>query len=182
MGETINSEELKLYMPLTVKTWYEENEYGEMEPLTDLFEIDNSILCGQTKELNAKLEDYAEPSYLGEEFAEHGLMAFYDSEDNDTLKDKVNRLDFTFEEVDGDVYGVAKCQIVEPLTKQELRELKDYIEGQAADGVGEGFEQQDIPMDGIKINVSLWNFDDWSLKTAEEMGFDAPEQGMSGIT
>lgn len=182
MDETKHSQELKLYMPLTVQTWYDENEDGEMEQLSERYEIGNSILCGRTKELNVKLEDYAEPSYLGEEFAERGLMAFYDSEDNSTLKEKVNRLDFLFEEVDGEVYGVAKYQITEPLTKPELRELKEYIEGQAADGVGEGFEQQDIPMDDIEINVSLWNFDDWSLKTAEEMGFDAPEQGMSGIT
>ncbi len=176
------NQELKLYMPLTVRTWLIENEYGEMEDGGELFDIDTSILRGNTDLLNEKMELYADPRDFSQEFESHGLMAYFQSDCNSALAEKVTRLDFAFEEVDGEMYGVAKCQICDSLTQTELAELKEYVTGQASDGLGEGFEQRDIKLDDIEVNVSLWNSEEWFLKSGEEMGFDEPLHEMNGMT
>ncbi len=173
-------EEMKFYMPLTVETCYEENGYGGYEQQSEMFEISPYVLLGCEDLLNEKLMDYADRKELGTSFQERGLMAFY--MDNDSIAHKVEEFNFSFEEIEGEMYGVAVCQVDGKLSSEEFSDLKNFITAQAADGLGEGFEQQDIKVGEIEVSVSLWNSYDWELKTAEEMGFQEQDfTGMGGI-
>lgn len=49
-----------------------------------------------------------------------------------------------------------------------------------ADGWGEIFEQQDIQMDDLVLNVHLWSHKDWSLWTEEELF--GHQQRIGGMT
>ncbi len=52
------SETLKLYMPLKVESFYEEDDYGQFHPCNYAEEIDSSELCGLEDELSEFIENY----------------------------------------------------------------------------------------------------------------------------
>ncbi|MFI3227293.1 MAG: antirestriction protein ArdA [Clostridia bacterium] len=160
------SETLRLYMPLTVTSFEIENDYGDFEICDYEEELDSSELCGYEDELHEFLTDYSD--HVPEK---RGLMEYYG--EKDSVNAKVQSFFFEFEQIGREVYGVAVCQIKAPLDQKELTVLKDYITGQAADGFGEGLEQQDFKLGGRNVNISLWNSDnDWEIKTADEMDFN----------
>ena len=150
---------LKLYMPLTAD-FYEPNEYGDLD--------DNGVTLE-----GAELRDYApqiSAALLKErmpEEVERGLMHWY--HEADSINRKVHSAVFTVESRDGQLWGVAECRVAGELTGAELETLKRYLEGQAADGWGEGFEQREIRVDGkSELYVHLWNSDAWSIQTEQE--------------
>ena len=99
--------------------------------------------------------------------AERGIMHWYDK--NDTVNDKVKSVVFTVEERENQLWGLAECQVIGELSQPELEILKEYITGQASDGWGEGFEQQEIECSDGGLYVHLWSWDkDWEIKTEEE--------------
>ena len=150
---------LKLYMPLTAD-FRPRDEWGCPGE-------DEEVWGGRT------LLDY-EGQILGalaqnrmSEEKERGLMHWYG--ERDSLDAKVRSAEFTVEARDGQLWGVAACQVAGALSAQELDTLKDYLGGQASDGWGEGFEQQDIRVDGGDLNVHLWSSDHgWSIQTEAE--------------
>ena len=150
---------LKLYMPLTAD-FYEPNEYGDLD--------DNGVTLE-----GAELRDYApqiSAALLKErmpEEAERDLMHWY--HEADSIERKVHSAFFTVESRDGQLWGVAECRVAGELTGAELETLKSYLEGQAADGWGEGFEQREIRVNGrSELYVHLWNSDAWSIQTEQE--------------
>ncbi len=156
---------LKLYMPL-ISDFYPRDEWGVSE--------DGQVWDGRT------LLDY-EDSILAAlvrermpEEAERGLMHWY--HEADSVNNKVRSAVFSAEARDGQLWGVAECQVVDDLSQKELTTLKDYITSQAADGWGEGFEQRAIQVPGGELYVSLWNFEDWSIQTEQERFGPEPER------
>ena len=150
---------LKLYMPLTADfyprdEWWDSSEEGERWDDRTLTEYEDQILGALVK------------NRMPEE-RERGLMHWYGEQDS--LNAKVRSAEFTVEVRDGCLWGVAECQVVGELTSGELTRLKDFISGQASDGWGEGFEQQEITLDGGReLYVHLWQDEDWSIRTEQE--------------
>ena len=164
------TEEVKLYMPLKVITYDQENDWGIYEESGCEEELDSCELLNIEHKLRAKMEEYSERD------GARGLMEYYDK--NDSVNAKVQSFHFDFEEVDGDLFGVAVLKINAPLTAAEWSDIKDYVTGQCSDGAGENFEQREFDLDGRDVYVSLWNSDGaWKLKTAEEMGVTDQSQG-----
>ena len=150
---------LKLYMPLTAD-FYPRDEWGDTSEESEEWD-GRTLLDYENQILGALVKDR-----MPEE-RERGLMHWYGKQDS--VDSKVRSAVFTVEEKNGQLWGVAECQVVGRLAPAELDQLKDYITGQASDGWGEGFEQREIRVDGGELYVHLWSFDDsWNIQTEQE--------------
>ena len=150
---------LKLYMPMTVDR-FESDGYGgtENEPT----ELSNYEAVRYVDSINAALRHEELPAE-----AERGLMHYYSK--NDDIARKVRKVTFAAEVRDQKLWGVAECQVSGELTPEELTELKEFVSGQASDGLGEGFEQREISVpDGHEIYAHLWQWENWSIQTEQE--------------
>ena len=148
---------LKLYMPLTA-SFYGRNEWGDWDETGE--EWDGRTLLDYEDRILAAMVRNRTP-----EEAERGLMHWYDK---DSLDAKVHSAEFTVEARNGQLWGVAECQVIGQLSTEELTSLKDFLSGQAADAWGEGLEQQAIRVDGGELYVHLWQIDGWSIQTEAE--------------
>ena len=148
---------LKLYMPLTA-SFYGRNEWGDWDETGE--EWDGRTLLDYEDRILAAMVRNRTP-----EEAERGLMHWYDK---DSLDAKVHSAEFTVEARNGQLWGVAECQVIGQLSTEELTSLKDFLSGQAADAWGEGLEQQAIRVVGGELYVHLWQIDGWSIQTEAE--------------
>ena len=111
-----------------------------------------------------------------------GDMAQYLGDDP-SVADKLMSAVWTVEDMDGRLLGRIDCHLKEPLTAEEMADLREEILGQCSDGLGEGFEQRPIETDEGDLYVSCWNSnDDYFLCTEDELDEHLePHQGMGGI-
>lgn len=149
---------MKLYMPLTADL-FERDGWGDLSEESELME-GRELLAYEGVILKA-LQDNRSP-----EECESGIMHWYDKEDS--INEKVKSVFFSAEERDGQLWGVAECWVQGQLTPEEYVTLTEYISGQASDGWGEGFEQQDIKIGDCVLNVHLWNSDNWSIMREDD--------------
>lgn len=90
------------------------------------------------------------------------LCSYYSG--NEQIREKIESAIVSVKCEDGILYGCTTLTVKEPLSEAELEEFSDYLTGQYSDGWGEGFEQQDIPVDGGNLNVSFWRYHDFQIQ------------------
>lgn len=124
-------------------------------------------------EIQLKIEDCQE--------ADMDMAAYVGKHAN--LRDKLLYVEWGVENRNDRLYGKISCYFSTPLSTEETERLKNAITGQNSDGFGEGFEQRGIKTEDGEIHVSLWDYDDYFLKTSEEMDeyLNKTEINMGGI-
>lgn len=149
---------LKFYMPLTAQL-YERDAWGDLDE-------SGSDLDGRgLRDYETSIREALLKNRMTEEKA-RGLMHWYDEQD--AVNTKVRSVVFDVENRNGQLWGVAECEVVGALLPDEKETLAEYISGQASDGWGESFEQRPIEVNEGELYVSLWNSDNWSIMTEEE--------------
>ena len=151
-------QELKFYMPLT-GDFYGYDDWGDLE------EYGSDLTGRELMDYEASIREAIRENQMPEE-KERGLMRWYDKTDG--VNGKVRSVVFDVESRNGQLWGVARCQVNGTLSPEEKEILADYISGQASDGWGEGFEQRKIRVNEGELYVSLWNAGNWTIQTEQE--------------
>lgn len=132
----------KFYFPLIVNV-YERDEDGYWND--DAVEYDGEYADDYRSEIEKRFDGYNDDD-----------MAGYFNE-SETVEEKLQSMIWGFESVNGCLYGKVTVTLSEELTAEEVEIVKEYICGQNSDGLGEGFEQQEIRTDDGEIYVSFWH-------------------------
>lgn len=143
--------ERKLYLLSPLQAEFYEKDSDRMYPDEVM---DGCALSAYGADILQKMQERAD--YVGED-----LMEYYDK--NDSVKEKVTKLELSVVLKDGELMGCAEVTIKAPLDRWEMSQLEDYLTGQYSDGWGEGFEQQDIPVEDGVINVHFWNSEHFQM-------------------
>ena len=124
-------------------------------------------------EIQLKIEDWQQ--------ADMDMAAYVGKHAN--MRDKLLYAEWGVENRNDRLYGKISCYFSAPLSTEETERLKDAITGQNSDGFGEGFEQRGIKTEDGEIHVSLWNHEEYFLKTKAEMDkyLQKNEMKMGGI-
>ena len=161
LQHTGGSMTLKLYSPLTaeIETEPEWDDYYDEPDMTelhsdDLIYYEDVILQGITDETMPEEQ-------------QRGLMLYFSG--TESIDRKVESVKISVENRDGKLYGVAVCDLKQPLTAVELSELKEYITGQYSDGWGEGFEQRPRVCAEGDLYVHFWQSEGFYIRTEAEM-------------
>ena len=160
----------KYYFPLTV-TAIEKDEYGYIDMNDEGYECDGTHANSYSEEIREKFNSYTE----GDED-----MATYIHDPE--LRAKVESMKWGFEEANNTLWGVVDVTLNGEITEKDEAAIKDYISGQNSDGLGEGFEQQDIRVEEGILNVHFWSFAyDYQIYNEEEFDYHIESQGMGAM-
>ena len=96
---------------------------------------------------------------------DENLMEYFDAERSPGVKEKVVSAVPSVEIRGHELWGCTTVKLKSPLTDAELKDFQDYLIGQFADGMGEGFEQREIEVDGGILYVHFWNPDSFAFET-----------------
>ena len=134
----------KFYFPLTVSV-YEKNEDDYW--CDEAVEYDGAYADDYRSKIERRFDGYNDDD----------MADYFNESDSKTAKAKLQSMIWGFESVNGCLYGKVSVTLSEELTSEEVEAVKDYICGQNSDGLGEGFEQQEIRTDDGEIYVSFWH-------------------------
>lgn len=143
---------LTFYFPLKGRIYRDGDEYNE-------YAVNGRDLVDYRDMLNEKLAEYQTDNG-------RGMEQYFDR--NESVKSKLHSIVWSFEEVDGKLYGKATAELTEKLDEDGVAYLRDWISGQNSDGLGEGFEQQDFRVDDGYLNVSMWKPNSYFIFTEDE--------------
>ena len=119
----------------------------------------------------ADYEEQIQKAILKERHVEEeprGLIHYFDG--NRQVAAKVISAFPRVQNIRGELFGVLECSICQPLTQNEIYELKNFWDGQMSDGWGEGFEQRPIYTQEGELYVSFWTQErHWGVMTEEEL-------------
>jgi len=145
--------------------------YGVIVSEYENVTIPNSVAADYKDEILAALEKEMHP-----EERERGLAKYLDSD----LAAKVSYIWPSVEMHNEELWGVFNIK-AEPLTSQEMADLKEYCISQASDGLCEGFEQRPVKTQDGDLYVSFWQSGgDYFMKPEQDFKqmFPDQEQGM----
>lgn len=167
MTQAAGPVKLTFYCPLVGQ--FDDGDYG------------NEYICVNGSFMVA-YQDQIEQAIADEQAPEMGDMAQY-MDDNPGVAAKLMSAVWTVEEMDDRLLGRIDCHLKEPLTAEEMSDLREEIIGQCSDGLGEGFEQRPIDTDEGDLYVSYWNSsDEYFLCTEDELDEHLePDHGMGGM-
>ena len=162
----------RFFFPLKI-TLNPYNEYGDVD--WDAAEdLDGRFCDGYADEINDRFDRYTERD-------ECDMIEYFD--ESDTAREKIRSAKWGFESIDGVLYGTVTVKLKEQLTEDEEDTFKEWIVGQNADGLGEGFEQQDIETDEGILNVHFWDStDDYYVESEDDFYENHINNGMGGIS
>lgn len=156
---------LRLISPLFPHL-YRKNEYGDLENEPE--DLSPHELLSYQEQIKAAIASDRSLSDNPRGLAEY----LHDA----ALQQKIISILPSVEERDGALWGVTEVQLGQPLTPQKLEQLTDWLEGQFADGWGEGFEQKAIPIPEGELCISFWDgSDQFFIKPEDEL--DSPPFG-----
>ena len=152
--------ERKLYLLSPLQAVFYEYESNRMYP-DDV--MDGHALASYGVEILQEMQERADE--VGK-----NLMEYYD--EDDSVKEKVTKLELSVVLKDEELMGCAEATIQAPLDRWEMTQLENYLTRQYSGGWGEGFEQQDIAVENGVLNVYFWNSEDFRLDILHSL----PEQ------
>lgn len=150
-----------LYFPISGCIVYPgwDDDYDDYD---DIPRIYGKELLKYKEQISKQINMYTMP-----EERKRGIMYWYHGDSS--ISEKVTSAFFDIDEKDGALVGVVRCEVVSPLSQNEIDDLKSYVSGQASDGWGEGFEQHEIQTTEGDLYVSFWTrSDDWKIMTETE--------------
>lgn len=110
------------------------------------YRVSSEYLAGYEDELMQALEDIRSRDTVN--------MAQYYNEHSSPKQEAIS-MDWSFEEIRGQVYGRVDVQLKEPLAPGEKLSMKDWIRGQNSDGAFESFEDHGIAAEDGWLTVSF---------------------------
>lgn len=142
----------KFYCPLAV-TLYVRNRWGDIDE--DGYEEDGCFAARYADKIRQKMREFNADN-------EDNMADYYSG--NNSLRMKLRSVVWDFEKHNNELFGCITVETIGTLTAEQEQDLKRWIIGQNADGLGESFEQREIKIDdscrSSEIYVSLWQHDD----------------------
>ena len=151
------------YFPLSVQVEDEDSE--------NLYNVSSDSVRWFEDEIQEAIDDYQSDIN----------MTQYLCDDNADIQRKLISAEWGVETLNGDIYGRVDFKLKESFTDEETQLVKKAVSGQNSDGMGEGFEQHPITLDGEDYYVSFWNSDDYFIYTADEMDEYLSQQSSQGF-
>ena len=143
------------------------------------YEVYGGTLSEYKEAIEEKFEDYLD----GDDMAK-----YFDSDDNAEVAAKLQSMDWSFVDINYELFGKVAVTLSGDISDEAIQDLKDYITGQNSDGLGEGFEQQDITIDDESfMNLHMWTSDSsaYFVDTEEEflqrMSLDSIDESSDGV-